>query len=156
MKSARSFLFRVAPPIALLSGFFCAAQTAPADSAPTQKPGRAAQTSYGKLPLAFEANQGQSDPRVKFLAHGPGYSVFLTSGQMVLALRPSTVTVNADPKSSATALNRTRAAIQINLVGGNPNPAVSGENPQAGKVNYFIGKDQKKWRTNVPTYRQVR
>ena len=25
-----------------------------------------------------------------------------------------------------------------------------------GKVNYFIGKDPKKWQTNVPTYKQVR
>ncbi len=29
-------------------------------------------TSYGKLPLSFEANQGQTDPRVRFLARGSG------------------------------------------------------------------------------------
>jgi hypothetical protein len=28
--------------------------------------------SYGKLPFSFEANQGQTDPEVKFLARGPG------------------------------------------------------------------------------------
>jgi hypothetical protein len=28
--------------------------------------------SYAKLPLSFEANQGQADKRVKFLARGPG------------------------------------------------------------------------------------
>jgi len=156
MKSAPRFLCSAAA-IALLSGLFCAAQTAPTNSVPTQKPSHAFQESYGKLPLAFEANQGQSDPRVKFLAHGPGYSVFLTSGQMVLSLRPSAVTLNADPtKSSATGSRRSDAVIQINLVGANPNPAVAGEKPQAGKVNYFIGKDPKKWRTNVPTYSQVR
>jgi hypothetical protein len=41
---------------------------------------------YGKLPLAFESNQGQSAKEVKFLAHGPGYSLFLTRTQAVLTL----------------------------------------------------------------------
>src|SRR6266699_4087471 len=43
--------------------------------------------SYGKLPLSFEANQGQTDPRVKFLSRGSGYSLFLTGDEAVLALR---------------------------------------------------------------------
>ena len=43
---------------------------------------------YGKLPLSFEANQGQTDARVKFLARGPGYAVFLTADEAVLTLRP--------------------------------------------------------------------
>jgi len=44
---------------------------------------------YGKLPLSFEANQGQTDARVKFLARGPGYAVFLTADEAVLTLRPA-------------------------------------------------------------------
>src|SRR5438132_7095066 len=43
--------------------------------------------SYGKIPLSFEANQGQTDPRVKFLSRGSGYTLFLTSDEAVLALR---------------------------------------------------------------------
>src|SRR5690242_7969926 len=35
-------------------------------------------SSYGKLPLSFEPNSGQTDGRVKFLSHGPGYTLFLT------------------------------------------------------------------------------
>ena len=34
---------------------------------------------YAALPMSFEANAGQTDRRVKFLAHAPGYSLFLTS-----------------------------------------------------------------------------
>jgi hypothetical protein len=45
--------------------------------------------SYGKLPLSFEANQGQTDRQVKFLSRGGGYSLFLTSNEAVLALRKS-------------------------------------------------------------------
>ena len=36
---------------------------------------------YGKLPLAFEANRGQSDAEVKFLSRGSGYTLFLTSSE---------------------------------------------------------------------------
>jgi hypothetical protein len=42
---------------------------------------------YGQLPLTFEPNRGQSDPRVKFLARGPGYTLFLTPSEAVLRLQ---------------------------------------------------------------------
>src|SRR3954447_12196985 len=42
---------------------------------------------YAQLPLSFEANQGQSDPRVKFLSRGKSYSLFLTSTEAMLTLR---------------------------------------------------------------------
>jgi hypothetical protein len=42
--------------------------------------------SYGKLPLSFEANQGQTDARVRFMARGRGYTIFLTDDEAVLTL----------------------------------------------------------------------
>ena len=44
---------------------------------------------YGKLPLSFEANRGQTDARVKFLSRGRGYTLYLTPTEAVLALRKS-------------------------------------------------------------------
>jgi hypothetical protein len=44
---------------------------------------------YGKLPLSFEANQGQTDSHVRFLARGGGYTIFLTDDETVLNLRKS-------------------------------------------------------------------
>jgi hypothetical protein len=41
---------------------------------------------YGKLPLSFEANQGQADPQVRFTSRGSGYSLFLTDKEAVLSL----------------------------------------------------------------------
>src|SRR5262245_51914761 len=41
---------------------------------------------YGKLPLSFEANQGQTDGQVRFLARGQGYGLFLTANEAVLDL----------------------------------------------------------------------
>ncbi|MBZ5665716.1 MAG: choice-of-anchor D domain-containing protein [Acidobacteriia bacterium] len=160
MKSATRSLFGLGATIALISSLLCTAQTAPATRTAAQNPhlSRQVQTNYGKLPLAFEANQGQTDPQVKFLAHGSGYSVFLTSGQMVLDLRPSSVPSKAAKNSAAPATNQktTDAVIQINLTGANQNPKIVGEDLQPGQVNYFIGKDPKKWQTNIATYKQVR
>jgi hypothetical protein len=42
------------------------------------------QINYGKLPLSFEPNQGQTDPAVKFITHGSGYRLFLTNDGAVL------------------------------------------------------------------------
>jgi len=90
----------------------------------------------GKLPLAFEVNQGQADPEVRFLSRGPGGCVSLTdSGALV-------------------AWGRTQA--RMKLAGANPHPAAEGVGPLPGKSNYFIGNDPAKWRTNVPSYSAVR
>jgi hypothetical protein len=42
---------------------------------------------YGKLPLNFEANRGQTDPAVRFLSRGPGYALFITPTEAVFSLR---------------------------------------------------------------------
>ncbi|MCH7923694.1 MAG: SBBP repeat-containing protein, partial [Nitrospinae bacterium] len=121
------------------------------------------QEAYGKLPLHFEANQGQTDPQVKFLSRGRGYTLFLTPTEAVLALRK--------PQEKATALSRRglrgklrRAArtkrettvLRMRLVGASPTPKVSGLEELPGKSNYFIGNDRSKWRTNIPNYARVK
>ena len=57
----------------------------PTEKARDAKPARAALLG---VPLNFEANQGQTDSRVKFLSRGDGYSLFLTSHEAVFTLRP--------------------------------------------------------------------
>ena len=42
---------------------------------------------FGKIPLHFESNQGQTDPQVKFLSRGPGYGLFLTPTEAVMTLQ---------------------------------------------------------------------
>ena len=116
-------------------------------------------TNYGKLSPAFEANQGQADPQVKYLFRGRGYTAFLTSGGMVLSLRPTNV-VPIPPTSNLPTTSKVASAsnttIQFRLSGAAKSPVVFGEDRKPGKVNYFIGNDPTKWRTNVPTYAKVR
>ena len=176
---------------------------------------------YGKLPLGFEVNGGQTDPRVKFLSRGRGYALFLTGDEAVLELQKSGVRSQKSeirdpatfslpnrlplphpllPKRASALLQRTtdpgprtnrpiqnpkskiqnglrrttdqgprtnyliqnpkskieNEVVRLRLVGANPNAAVAGEDELPGKVNYFIGNDPKKWRTNVPTYAKVK
>ncbi|MGB8851380.1 MAG: SBBP repeat-containing protein [Candidatus Acidiferrales bacterium] len=96
--------------------------------------------SYGKLPLAFEPNNGQSAGEVKFLARGNGYTLFLTPAEAVFAMRKS-------------AKNET---LRMNLDGANSNAKFTALDELPGKSNYLIGNDRSKWQTNVPNYRAVR
>ena len=63
----------------------------PESRVPSPDSGSAAQPrlveAYGRLPMSFEINKGQTDTRVKFLSRGSGYSLFLTGNEAVLALR---------------------------------------------------------------------
>ncbi len=108
---------------------------------------------YGKLPLSFEANQGQTDEQVKFLSRGGGYTLFLTSTEAVLVLRKA----EAPPPKHATdtmpttmepeaAESTPPAVLRMKLVGSNPAPQVEGVDELPGKSNYFIGNDSHKWR----------
>jgi hypothetical protein len=125
---------------------------------------------YGKLPLSFEANQGQSDTRVKFLSRGSGYTLFLTSSEAVLLLQTGAASDDVkqhgrpqiDEPIPPKNLNleddaRTQSAtLRIRLVGANPAPQLTGFDELPGKANYFVGNDVKKWRTDVPTYAKVK
>jgi hypothetical protein len=117
---------------------------------------------YGQLPLSFEANRGQTDARVRFLARGTGYSLFLTGSEAVLALRSapsasplSLLRASSDGAGSLPATERL-TSLRLKLLGANPQSDVTGMSELPGKTNYFLGNDPKKWRTNVPTYARVK
>jgi hypothetical protein len=95
---------------------------------------------YHQLPLSFEANVGQSDPRVRFLARGPGYTLFLTaSAEAVLVSGKGTPQV-----------------ARMGLVDANPRPDVRVLEERAAKSYYFIGNDPARWRSKVANYGRVR
>jgi hypothetical protein len=123
---------------------------------------RQANSSYGKLPIAFEMNLGQADPRVKFLAHGGDGVLFLTETGAVLRLQESAerqrvpFQENRDRKSATDNRMPLAAGVAINFAGSNANPRVEGLELQPGRSNYFIGRDPSRWRTNVPLFQRVK
>jgi len=112
----------------------------------------AARETYGKLPLSFEANRGQTAPSAQFLAHGVGYSLFLTGNGAVFIMS------RRDKQAINSALSRATTkttVLRMNLVGANSVSAAEGLDEQAGKANYFIGNDSAKWQVNIPTFGRV-
>jgi hypothetical protein len=132
-----------------------AAQTAPL---PKEKPPMLA-SSYSRLPLSFEANQGQTDPQVRFLSRGQGYSLFLTDSAAVLALSRPNPRPNNGSNAIAAKANAAKPAqsdvVRMELAGANPAAHVAGAEQLPGIANYFLGKDPSSWHTNVPTYAKV-
>jgi Beta-propeller repeat len=115
---------------------------------------------YAHLPLSFEPNLGQSNPRVKFLSHGAGYELFLADDEVALALNESVPQRSEqqganNPPRPGTEDGHT-GIIRIKLVGANTTATVQGTDELSSKSNYFIGNDMGKWRTNVPNYARVR
>jgi len=126
---------------------------------------------YGKLPLSFEPNQGQANSQVRFLSRGEGYTLFLTGSEAVLTLKKSEVRsqkpeekLTVDSQQLTVAKRRTErksqgipdSVLRMRLLNANPGVKVTGLDEMQSKTNYFIGKDPKNWRTNVPNYAKVK
>jgi hypothetical protein len=82
-----------------------------------------------RVPLSFEANQGQTDRAVKFLSGGDGYALFLTPTEAVFKLR------------KATQSDKEPAVLRMRLVGADGAAKLSGAGQNAETANYFIGND---------------
>ncbi|HEV2177664.1 MAG TPA: SBBP repeat-containing protein [Terriglobia bacterium] len=111
---------------------------------------------YAKLPLSFEPNRGQTDGRVKFLARGSGYGLFLTGDGAVLGLQGSGVRGQASgAHATDNGPRTTNSVLRMRLVRANPVSRVTGLDELPGKSNYFVGNDPHRWKTNVPTFARV-
>ena len=138
------------------------------------RPPRAEQTAreaFGRVPLSFEANRGQAESSVDFLARGAGYALFLKSSEAVFVLRNTgSGTRDADradhaletdtPISKNSPRSATRdpqpKVLRMRLVGARASAPAAGENELEGRANYLLGRDPAGWRTNVATYGRVR
>jgi hypothetical protein len=101
-----------------------------------------ADTPYGRLPMAFEANQGQADAEVRYLSHGQGYGLFLTPGAAVLSLRAPDA--------------QTGAVVRMEIAGADGHASVSGAEQLPSVSHYYVGRDPAQWHTQIPNYAKVR
>jgi hypothetical protein len=102
-------------------------------------------TAYDRLPLQFEVNQGQADPRVKMLARGQGYNILL---------QPTTATF--DLHRTAKGHESSQEAVRMSFVGASRNATLTADQKLPGYVNYMVGPDHSNWHTGVSTFAQVR
>jgi len=105
------------------------------------------------LPLNFEPNRGQAASPVDFLSRGPGYTLMLAPGEVVLNLhRPQPPAAGASAPLSGDA---SVDSLHMRLLGASSEAHRLGLDPQPGVVSYFIGSDPKRWRAGIPTYGKI-
>jgi hypothetical protein len=148
---------------------FVLASHASAQQAPSTKINVA--ENFAKLPLTFEANQGQSSSRAQYISRGSGYTLFLTADEALLKLIPppenepdhkndarfaaSKSSLGSSAPTNAGKSGNFSGLLHMRLVGANSAAKMSGLEQQPGKSNYFIGNDPSRWRTGVPNYAKV-
>jgi hypothetical protein len=103
---------------------------------------------YGDIPVHFEANEGQTDPSVRFLSRAGGYTLFLTAGEAVLA------PVRAESEDETTASENRPAPLRMRFLGANGGVRMNGRGPLPSRSNYFIGS-RENWQTGVPHFASV-
>jgi len=135
------------------TGWTCPTTTTPTDDATVKLA-----ANYGKLPLTFEANVGQTDSQVKFLNRTGSTTTYFTPTETVF-LRSYGQHDDASPTlPETTPTSDTPTApdiLRMSLKGANPTPTLAGLDQQASTSNYFIGNNQADWHTNVPNYDRV-
>jgi hypothetical protein len=92
---------------------------------------------YGKLPLSFVPNKGQTDKSVRYYAEGAGHAFYFTRDKAVLSFTGKDHGV----------------ALDLTPLGANRNPTLEASGRQTGKVNYLTGSEH---HVNLPTYGEVR
>lgn len=107
-------------------------------------------SSYDRLPspaqhsaIRFEPNLGQADPNYRFLAHGKGHSIYLSSAEAVFELRGSRW------------IGTQSRTIHAELEGALGSVEPDAQEPLSGRVNYLIGNDPHHWHTNIPIFGRV-
>ena len=102
-------------------------------------------SSFANLSEAFEVNHGITDPRVDYLAHGPGHTLFLRADEAVVELAGR----------MKAAKKRHNRVVRMKLLGADRRIRPDAHDLQSGRSNYFIGNDPREWRTNVPQYGRI-
>lgn len=92
----------------------------------------------------FEANRGQADPSVAFVARGPGYAVLLQRNGSAGYGFPAGVEGEAQPP------------LRIELLGQRAPADVEGEQPMVSVTNYYRGNLPADWHSGIPHYGRVR
>jgi hypothetical protein len=113
----------------------------------------------GSAPVRyFEANEGQADPSVRYLARGPGYVLLLGESAVFMKVaeppkRPLAARFAARPGERPEP--RTTALIRMRWRGGRRAVPVSGRGRLPGVSHYLRGNDPAEWRRDVPHFTHV-
>src|SRR5688572_8247043 len=87
----------------------------------------APQIDLARIPLSFEKNIGQTHDSVRFVSRGPGYALYLTPSEAVLAVAAGKArTAPARARAGRREERPPVDVLRMTLIGANPNPDVVG------------------------------
>src|SRR5712691_13081844 len=86
------------------------------------------------MPFRFEANQGQADARISYIARGGSYTADLNQNEVVIHVGPESV--------------------QMRFAGGKPATAIEPMEELPERTNYY-GGSRENWFTDIKNYRRV-
>ena len=98
-------------------------------------------TALSDLPISFTENMGQAPEEVAFLIQSAGYLFGFTHDGFYFI--PSNESLETLP------------ATKMTIEGTNQNSSITGTELLPGVANYFIGSDESKWITDIPTYEGI-
>jgi Beta-propeller repeat len=126
-------LFCTAISVAMAGPFSTVARAQPQPIALNSPRAAAIARDYGKMPLSFEPNRGQTDARVQFVARGAGYTIYLSPLSATFALQGG-------------------PAVSMNLSGANSQIRMQPQDILRGVTSYMLGNRPNQWPTSLPTY----
>lgn len=106
-----------------------------------------------RLPSYFEQNVGQFDPSIRFVAQTPNYSVRFYADHFTAGDAPWSLSEANAEKAEIEVTTGTQFSVSF---GHSDLTRVTGEDPLGTHINYFVGKDPLKWKTDVPVFKRIR
>jgi hypothetical protein len=142
MSMKRTVLVFVLVIISLLGTSVGAKNTAAIFSAGGGLTAASSSPDFGRIPLYFIPNQGFAPPEVLFMIKASRYTLSLTKEGLSLSVQRQNARDGREETSS-----------RLVFLGTNPQTRLDGADSDGHRVNYFIGSDPARWRTDVPTWR---
>ena len=119
------------------------------------------QKSWGKLPIYFVENNGQTNTDVAYYLRGRDKIIYFTPAGITFLMtsgREETRNQLNLQQAALRAPNKDtdigRWAVKVNFVGANPNPKITGEERTPAVISYFTGPIAQR-KTGIPTFASI-
>lgn len=111
-------------------------------------------------PILFEPNLGQSDSGALFLARGPWFTAYFAADHVTFRIQ--NCSDNGRPQNRRSPVGAIppepclESDLRLEFVGHSKLVLLKGRDELLAKAHYFVGRDPKAWRRNVPQFGRVR
>ena len=146
----------------VLSDFGARGQVTQEGRTPAERTPLKVDPSFGKTPLYFIPNKGQVDEKALFYAQASRYTLWLTreglifDGVRTLGGKDGEPGVKSPGVGTiAEAIKFERDVSRVRFLNSNEAPEIVPEDETEYTVNYFIGNDESKWKTDIRASREV-